>query len=279
MYALTQGLRSASNIISKKSIVLGSTKYIRNTIASNASHIGIKLSPATQGKDLGVSTSADMRRTIDTFAKRIIAVRGRVKRIKTLGKVTKKASRLFNTGALPQATYGKEAAGASPTAIDKLRALAANAASSQCGGQCATTIIHLVLGEHNDPGIKCITDQISMWFNLLENQDMIKVTKAWWKMKERINHIANPWKAIAGPLGATIGTLYHIGWDPISPMKWRDTEGTTWIWEPGQSAAEVIQAVRARAKALIWQKAPKFTNGTGLDEGFDQTVVKTITTS
>ena len=80
---------------------------------------------ATSAKDLGVGTTIGYSRCTKFVRQRILKARGRVKRIQALARANKRASKLYTTGAHPQATYGKEAMGMAPGAIQELRAMAA----------------------------------------------------------------------------------------------------------------------------------------------------------
>ena len=100
------------------------------------------------------------------FKKRAASIKGRTNRIKQLARVCKRAARLFNTGAHPQGSYGKEAIGVCPSTMQQMRALAANCASSNVAGQCASTVIWIVLGKQNDPAVAYPVDQIKMWYQM-----------------------------------------------------------------------------------------------------------------
>ena len=71
--------------------------------------------------------------------------------------------KLYTTGAHPQATYGKEAIGMAPGAIQGLRAMASASVNSGGGaGKCSTTLIHVGLGQRMDPYHRVVMDQITM---------------------------------------------------------------------------------------------------------------------
>ena len=115
--SLAQDLIGVGCKISDKSVCLSNKKKITSTIKHNLKHKGTEMNVATVGKDLGVATTAGMRRTNKILAKRISINKGRVSRIKMLSRINKNAGKLFNTGAWPAASYGKEAMGMSPGSI------------------------------------------------------------------------------------------------------------------------------------------------------------------
>ena len=113
-------------------------------------------------------------------------------RIRVLQSAYKKAGRLFNTGAYPQATYGKEAYGVSPGEIRTLRGLAAQAGGGG-GGKCSTTLIWLLMGLQNDPAIRIPKDQVRTWLFLESMTDeKVKLSRAWWLQKGRFHGSPSP---------------------------------------------------------------------------------------
>ena len=72
-------------------------------------------------------------------------------------------SKLVNIGAMPQASYGKEAGSITLRAIHKMRSMAAIAVGTSTRGQRTTTRIWLSLGIHSDPWVKCLVDQVKTW--------------------------------------------------------------------------------------------------------------------
>ena len=172
-------------------------------------------------------------------------------------------------------TYGKEAYGITPTQLAKLRAMAAEAVSTKTAGQCATTLIWIMLGQEQDPAIKIVGDQIRMWFYLMNSpiyhEDPEAVSLAWWRAKTKYYTADNPWATIKGPMGATIGTLDHCGWVGITPFKWLDGDGAEWQYVKGADITALIDAVKESAGARVWRDAARHHNGKGLEDGADIT--------
>ena len=138
--------------ISPKTVVLASKKGIGKDIVKRFRDIGIPTKYVLSAKDLGVGRVLGERRCTATLSKRISQTKGRIYRIKVLRRTNARAAKLVNTGAMPQATYGKEACGLSMEMVHRLRSMAACAVGSSARGQCNTTRIWLTLGMHNDLG-------------------------------------------------------------------------------------------------------------------------------
>ncbi len=139
-------------------------------------------------------------RTQKVLKHRMISIGGRVLRIRMLRRIDHRAGRLFNTGAYPQGTYGKEGMGVNPSLMTHMRAQAACAVSTCTKGQCPTTLIWLGLGREQDPAIKVPCDQIRMWLYLAPQADQVLISKAWWRMKIDFYTSGMPWSKVKGPL-------------------------------------------------------------------------------
>jgi hypothetical protein len=75
-------------------------------------------------------------------------------------------------------------------------------------------------------------------------------------------------------MGATIATLDHIQWNPVSPVTWLDRQGDRWEYQPGTSAKPILDDIKTDIEADLWRKAAQHRNGAGLQEGVDMTVIK-----
>ena len=102
--------------------------------------------------------------------------------------------------------YGHQAIGVPPTAMQKLRRSAANATGILTQGRSTTTLIHLVLGEENDPEVSVVRHQVREWMWLLGNhqRQMGELNLAWRKAYVRFRTSDTPWNTVTGPLSATI---------------------------------------------------------------------------
>eukprot|EP00972_Heterocapsa_arctica_P013292 1952870-Heterocapsa_arctica.AAC.1 len=71
-------------------------------------------------------------------------------KIKVLCKFNKKAAKLLQTGARPQATWGHQARGTPPSVLQAFRGKIAMAAGRKAGG-CSSTALFLGVGQCGDP--------------------------------------------------------------------------------------------------------------------------------
>ena len=74
--SLAQELHGIGCKISEKSVCLSNKKRIRETIKRNLKRRGIQMSTATVAKDIGIATTAGMRRTNKILSKRIASNKG-----------------------------------------------------------------------------------------------------------------------------------------------------------------------------------------------------------
>ena len=114
---LAEGLMGSGCKISKKSVVLGNDADIKKKLIAYLKNYGIHLTPVSVAKDLGVGITAGVIRTQGVLKSRILTIKGRVLRIKRLRKVNHAAGKLFNSGAMPQGSYGKEGMGIAPSTL------------------------------------------------------------------------------------------------------------------------------------------------------------------
>ena len=92
-----------------------------------------------------------------------------------------------------------------------------------------------------------------------------------------MRHYASPkpWQIVKGPIGAIIGTLDLIGWNPVSPFTWIDTNGSTWNLESYQACREDMhRALIEQIDRTLWTVAAGHQDGAGLQDGPDLTVMK-----
>ena len=127
---LVTGFRTAGLKISTKSKILSTSRDWGRILARSLAKMGVTVSVTRQAKDLGIDTTIGIRRATSTIKKRILSARKRTFRIKILRQATYKAAKLLPSGAMPQASYGKEGMGISPNQVSVLRAMAASAVSS-----------------------------------------------------------------------------------------------------------------------------------------------------
>ena len=254
---LIRELRESNLVISEKTVVLANRKSTRLEIVRKLAREGLVCGHGLAAKDLGVGIALGRGRCTGVLKHRIKSTRGRVGRIKVLRRTHPRAAKLVNTGAMPQATFGKEVCGVSPGDMSKLRAFAAQAVSTSSKGQCATTLIILNLGRNYDPQVKCVVDQVRNWlwiYGTLDGAEKLRTVRAWRKCNEHlmkaINGEPQPFRRVRGPMGATIAMLHEIRWKTGGPGVWTDREGCTWRYDAGSPAC-LIRAIRQHAELKV----------------------------
>lgn len=148
-----------------------------------------------------------------------------------LSRSNKRANVLAKTGMWPQATFGYEAVGYSPTMLKNINSQMALAVSNSTKGKCPITSIALALGDANLPEMKSRIQLFRMWQWVVRNEkDKIQLAKAWVDCRCLLEANPNPWSIVKAPMGAVIQTPIGIGWYPVGPRIWKSPELTTWTW-------------------------------------------------
>ena len=64
------------------------------------------------------------------------------------------------------------------------------------------------------------------------------------KSDKRVREKLNQWRKdgcpVKGPDGAIIATVDDLDWNPVSPFKWLDHEGSSWAYQAGGSTSYVV---------------------------------------
>eukprot|EP00972_Heterocapsa_arctica_P056917 8400449-Heterocapsa_arctica.AAC.1 len=81
---------------------------------------------------------------------------------------------------------------------------------------------------------------------------------------------------VTGLMGATVATLFDIGWDQVRPNYWlHPGEVTATILDDQLTKPKLAFAVRYMVSSKIWQKAARHPlGGQGLDKGADLTAAR-----
>ena len=164
----------------------GANKKLRLTIVRSLKREGIVTKSAEWGRDLGIATTVGSKRRANLLQKRFNSTSLRASRIAMLVRFNKKATVLVKTGAMPQATYGHEAIGCSPSMMAQLVRTMGMACVNNAKGKCLHTVLALHLGMPNHPRVKCRIDMIGMWFYLLRMAtDLVAVSRAWCALRQK----------------------------------------------------------------------------------------------
>ena len=100
------------------------------------------------------------------------AAKARANKVTYLTSKSKRAQALYGTGVLPQATYGAESVGYSPTMITELRTMAADATGTAKKGRCPITAIAVAKGIEWDPYVRGPVTLIQEWCSLAPKVDL-----------------------------------------------------------------------------------------------------------
>jgi hypothetical protein len=189
------GLQLASNLaglkckISKETTIVASNNTIAKQVQAKYRMHGITAAVAHHSKDLGVATTAGSQRCAAIVARRFATARRRTQKIQILAKAVPKASRLYNTGAMPQALYGYEAFGLPNTALKAMTALAHQVTCRNGGyGRCDVIDIALTVGLKYHPFVHCQFMQVKQWFKLLRHThiDRVDLSRAFFDVRQKL---------------------------------------------------------------------------------------------
>ena len=119
-----------------------------------------------KSEDLGLCTTAAVRRSVQTHPRRIAAGNGRAERVRTLAYTNAGASKLYRSGVATTQEYGHPGTAASPSMITQMRAAAVKAAALPGTRPCTACVIAWKLGEGSDPALRIPVAQITAWRKL-----------------------------------------------------------------------------------------------------------------
>ena len=243
-------------------------------IAEALGRFGVKLKVATQVKDLGIDGHT-CRRTVKVIKSRIANSSSRAVQISKLVKAEPKARALAKTGYRPAAMYGSAAQGLSPTALLKLRATTASLIGCKRLGGCPTTCIRLEFEAKDDPLIFGRMQIFKAWLEVLPHmQDrMHAIAIAWRKTLQHLQEGPRHWARNKGLLGAVQGSLLDLGWTPVEPTSWRNSQGEVFYiseLDPQHVQQELEEALNFEC----WFRAAHHVYGAGAQGGVDFTVMK-----
>ena len=136
-------------------------------------------------------------------------------------------------------------------------------------GQCTTTAIAMEFGQKNDPGVEARTAVIKDWIYLWMGQKQSRscLVKTWYKLKEALSGPYR-WRRVRGPVAATMATLRDLGWDPFSPIEWKDPDGQAWKFnDDGGDGDMFFEDFQKHIMKQHWRRASQWLNGGGLQNG------------
>ena len=238
----------------KKTHFTASSPAMAKAITAELNARGITIGYVKVAKDLGISTASGARRVAQASSKRMGKSHKRAGRVRVVVKKmrwkvrsVKKARGLYSSGVAPQGMYGGEAMGFSPTTLKRLRATATRSQGLPAGA-CATAALDILTGATKDPSIAGRVSVLKAWLALWADDAVLhrRLAKTWHKRRKELANPTTRWVRVRGAVGAAVGTLLDIGWQPLEPACWRDDLGDEWRFQRGFSFAPLPRALEVR---------------------------------
>jgi len=214
---LYEDLTSIGCNISPKSMIVASTLKLTKRLVKVFRANNLSLGYDTNVRDVGISNTAGKVRSAGLISWRISKAKVRNIKVSQLARKSRNAAKLFRTGVYPQATYGHQVTGLSPTQVRSLRTEAARATGRMKPGRCTTTLIQFIHGDHWNPAIRIRQEVLTAYINFWqEHQDIQGPIDTLW---EQYVHTPPTWRNVTGPIGIAFMTVASLGLTPLTP--WR----------------------------------------------------------
>jgi len=183
-------------------------------------------------------------------------------KVSQIARKTKNAAKLFRTGVYPQATYGHQVTGLSPSQIRSLRTEAARSTGRMKPGRCTTTLIQFIHGGRWDPAVRVRQEVLIVYINFWqEHRDIQLPMGALWTQ-----YIKTPptWHNVTGVIGIVYLTVISLGLQACTPWCWFDPiVGNSWIIQSNGDVTEFLQFARERTRDQLWEVAATHYCGGG----------------
>ena len=258
--------------ISAKSVVVASSDKVAKWIADQLRDSGVSVKRDRSARDLGIVFAPGRRRNTTLQVKRFRAASSRLRRTAILVRRVRSARKLVGTGSLPQALWGHQAIGVSPTVVSGLRTMCAAASGMTQRGRCCTTAIALAFSEYGDPSVKIAAGQVDSWLKLWHRLPGLRAKSrcVWRGLVDNIVHESSvSWNKVSGPVSATIATLAQYGWGCPVPDVWVDPQGCRWLLSDVTAYRGIREAVKQTVISTNWKVASFGWCGRGLEGGID----------
>ena len=257
---------------SSKSVILSTCPKLAKTLQARLPEFGVSVRIDRSGEALGVGLKANGTRECSTRKKHLAKTRKRVQRIAWLRKHTKKATKLFVSGALPQADYAASHYGMSPPERASIDRLAARCVGKTGLQPCPTTLVNICMGFL--PSSRQLRKQIGNFINAWQHADAklrTCIVAGWGHIRDkfRVLEPAQRWKIANGGISSCVASLLDIGWLPARPNQWFDN-ATGRYANIGVSAWQdlhVLDAIEQAANDKAWALAANHFAGQELCEG------------
>ena len=273
---LAAGISSLKGKISPKTTIIGNNCSLNQQLCQALKKGGIHTKVAKAAKDLGIGRSGGHRRTMIGIIHRKKAAKLRASRVTYLTSKDKRAKALYGTGVLPQATYGAETTGYSPTFVTELRTMAADATGTSHKGRCPYTAIAVAKGMEWDPYVRGPVSLIQEWCRVAPKVHLPTLQRAWTAMEQQLTNASNPWQKVKGPMGAAYMHLKEMGWtisfdNPQDKILYTDTKGDSHEIMDGVSWHEFKTTLEEERISQLWTPMSQHRGGSGLAQGADLT--------
>ncbi len=218
------GTRQLDLPLSNKSVLLPAGDPTTECIARELRREGVAIRTSKAADDLGIGCTAGRKRTAKTMTKRITTAAVKASRTHRMAKINKLAAKLAKPGVIPTQSYGHQAQGVGKTLMAQMRKNVKMCTHMGSLRGCTTTTIWWCLGASADPAIRIPMEQLAEWQDIWTGADedqRRRIRRQWMRVMPGLIKDANRWRAVTGPLSATVCTLHDIGWKPAGPAHWR----------------------------------------------------------
>ena len=258
--------------MSPKSAIVASDKKLAYRVSKELASYGIHVQVCDSTRDVGVMFTAGVSRDMSISNRRMCKARRRTARICRVSAVTRSARKLFTSGSYPQALWGHQCVGVSPSQLRELRRMAASTTGISIRSQrCLTSCLFVCFGRRGDPGHQILKENVMLWSQLMPifyNKSHLDLAVAWSSAKQSVVQGPTPhytsdvlgvklrWRNVTGPISNIVATLYSIGWNPVSFSSWHAPNGDVWNLPTtiGQSIplAPLVYAMQDQYALNLW---------------------------
>ena len=266
--------------VSKKSNCITSSLQLRRLMMQRPSthKKSWVISMVNGSKYLGIDMNLSKKRKVAAHGKRFAKAVSRSHRVQKLMKNhCKGARRLITTGVMPQALWGHQCMGMSPTMRIGLKRRLAVDSGARVNGGCTSTAVQLQLNIDQDPEVAVPLQLIASYLSFaptLSKQTLL--LKQFWSDKFAQLDTPHRWKIVSSQIEAVIATLLDAGWKPMCPWAWKTHTGQWLELDPSDPGMpeEVLRLLREALVDRIHQKCNEHYLGGGARQGFDLKLAK-----
>ena len=260
-------------VLSDKSVILGSDRRIRTSVAYMLAKKGIRVVQSHTARDLGIDVCLNKRRSCKVAGSRLKKAKARGVRANMLfGKSTGRASKLHRAGTYPAALFGHPIKGTAPTVLRGLRAILAESFfPGNRSGMSSTAIVQIAMGPMADPGVAVPVGVVCTYIARIARRPdlLLRVEPLWPRMLARIHAAGQQhrWQYARGPFTGVICTLLDIGWTPSTPSEWVSPTGERCILDSACSLKQAAELIRESAIVSCWGRTEGGHLGDGISLG------------